>query len=386
MIFLQLHKVKNLKLAFSCLLLFSSSLLFSQSRLTDYCLSDLNELFPEEMKNSKIWIDSTTAGIYISNFQFSESYKHDNSFYSFNVASMNPKIINLYKLGITMHLNFSKKSKRFMESQPIIAELFDEKSAYVRSFDYDKFKYTPKDYFDFAIEILRLSNDQLIANTLNQMTEPKLESKSKFDQFIDDINKAQKLKLPYIVTKEKGVGELRELLVRGSNKKISDLIFETYLLKKKEELTNREIDNFFSITGFFSQNVVSKIDQMLLQRLAVKFETPASIDFPASIIIPDTKNETTSTFLMDRLEIQFDFKQNKTEIKAFGKWNAKAKINSGRKEVYKKGKTVYKVIHPADNETLESNELRITIDQKNIILEAINSPESDNYELIRNVF
>ncbi len=357
----------------------------AQSRITDYCISEIDNVFPKTMKTTTTWIDSTFSKLYISNFNFSESYNHDNNFYSFNLVSRNAKKIPLYKLnGITINPNFCIKGSRFLLTEKVIAELNDEKSAYLKTFDYDRFDFSSKSYYDLALKIARIEYQDVLAHTFNyfvELNKGKYKIEDKYEQFILDVNKKNKLKLNY-VDKNKSIYGLRNYLVSNRINSIEDLVYNTYVLDKNEALTKRNIESFFGIVGVFEGDVFGTIDRMLTEKLKVSFEKKEVLEFPSTIL--KSVKDSVCLFSIERVEVSFDCKKRETEILLIGKANGLCQVKKGVRTYSSFGNKKTEAIK--EYEIQPFDRIRIIINEKNIYLQVYTYDATEEYLITEGKF
>lgn len=101
--------------------------------------------------------------IHYKNFQYSKSYRGDAAFYSLDIISKNIGVD--FPFGLRLVLNPDKDST--ISSFPISLEYQWEMLAFLRSFNLQNFSFTPDAFFELGLKIFRISEDQVIAQTLN---------------------------------------------------------------------------------------------------------------------------------------------------------------------------------------------------------------------------
>ncbi len=265
----------------------------AQSRITDYFFSDMKSSFPKGISNTTRWIDSTFSKLFVSNFQFSESYNHDSSFYSFNLASRVAKKIPFYKLnGVVFCPDFTNKGSRFLSTKGINAEYSEEINAYFKVFDYNNLNYSNKDYFNLAIEILRIDDGQLVANTLNRSIELDYEKENRFKDFVKKVNKRNKFKLKLVNEKEP-IQDIIDEIKKKSKLSVKEVIYNSFIFDKDKKIESANLSNFFGGTTF-SSSVTDNIDKILTPSLKIKFENTEKLVFSSSVL--KTLNETDCFF------------------------------------------------------------------------------------------
>ncbi|TPG41510.1 hypothetical protein [Flavobacterium pectinovorum] len=293
-----------MKIRLLLLLILSSFIVNSQSKIQELYEYKVNDHLIKKDENLQFWLDSLTYKInYVGN-NYSQSFHHEQSFTTFNLITKDTLLIKIPKTPLKLSFKTIQKSNRGKSSQPLIVEYnipFYSKST--NAFDPTTFQYKAFDYFRLGLEILRINERELIANTLNRMIDDNYKSKtSKFDILINDINKNKKYNIPLIKEKDQNIQEvIREL--NKVTKDIPKLIYDVYIYDKKgEEKTWSNVQEFYNA---ISDNIKTYLDNYINDWLVIKLERPELILFPTNWIKQksnaESKNSTQNALYFDRV-------------------------------------------------------------------------------------
>lgn len=368
-----------MKKLFSFLFIFFSITAFSQTQISDLYDLDPGINYPEYMPKVKKWIDETFTDVSIADLQYSPSKNHENNYHSFKFVSRKPLSIILPRTdGFKMYFAPEIESRRGIKTQAYRMNHQIDIKAY-RLNPGIKLTYSLKEYYNYAKDILRLSDAQLIANSLNFMVES--DGKNKIKVFIDDINNKTKLKISY--PKNESVNELVDIL-RNTKKQCSDIIFETYINDKSEKIIEKKLNDFFSIA--IKDGVVQTIDELRTHKVNVGMDKEEMIEIPVEFIVPFTNNVKDSLvkFQYKNFYTRLDFKNKRLEIHFLGQLNQPARFMKNIKQRsfdLKKKKEKWISLKKQDK-GVNFSKLVLIINEKTIRIEAYN--ESEVYQILEN--
>jgi hypothetical protein len=244
--------------------------------------------------------------IFVKDFQFSKSLLGDNGFYSCSVISKSrlgveiPGTAQGDEPGIMLVLNpdhdLADDSHRNVF--PITLGYNWPILAYLRSVDFEldtsgQSGSAAGQLFDIALNVLRLSDKQVLAHAINTFCAPQTEGVSSIDQFIIDYNNYATTVDIAPIGPLSGSDKLGELLaqMRLSVEQEPVLsILGMYLSQHVDgsfswEETKKKLNRFFR--GLLpSYDMESYLLDLMLPKFSASLELSAAIEFPRHIIIP----------------------------------------------------------------------------------------------------
>jgi hypothetical protein len=324
------------------------------------------------MPHVQQWINKTLSPIFIGNLQFSTSTKGSSKFLSFNILGKEANNIALPNMD----------SIKFIPVKGTISMQFSQDILNYIGFDVSKFDYKPRSYFLLARDILHITDAQMIANTLNFFVEQK-NGNDKYDAFIDDINKHMHTHLLY-ATNNKSVSQIATIMQQQFHDKVADIIYQTYITGKSDEITRNNIQHFYNITGFFRDGLEAKINDMMCSKLQFKQTLAEGIEIPLSILIPSNSgNDKPATFESDYAKAVLNYKERQLELVFTGHLNYKAIVKGGFLMDYngtKTGKPILRKPQGIYSQPQDFREFDITVSENGILLVA-KTPQNAYFQL-----
>lgn len=262
--------------------------IYSQATVKELYEYDVNDNLIKKDENLKFWLDNLIHNVYYIGHNFSQSYKHDQSFTKFNLIKKGTKnskeskdtiLIPIPKSPLKLSFETVKKTVRGNITQDILAEYsIPFYSFNYGAFDPVTFQYKTLDYFLLGLKAYRINNGELIANILNRMVDDNYDNKtSKFDILINDINKRKKYDIPLLLEKEKNIQGVINALNKVS-KDIPVLIYDVYIYNKKSE--EKAWANMQEFYNFQSDNIKKYLDDQINDYLIIKIDGPELLLFP----------------------------------------------------------------------------------------------------------
>jgi hypothetical protein len=353
--------------------------MLSQTKASDLYGLKPGDNYPEYMPKIKEWIDEAFTGVNLADIQFSESRNRDNDYHSFRFISRTPIFIKLpqtdgFKMIFAPKIEGKRgtKTQTYRMNHQISIHAYNLKPGI-------NLNYSIKEYYEYANSILRLNDTELIANTLNFMVKYN-DKKNKVKTFVDDVNKKEKLNLPYPTNEN--VKDLAAL-IQKTKKKCSDIIFETYIDDKKEEIAEKKLNTFFTV-AIKDGTVIENIDELRTHKINVGMDDEENIEIPLEFMTPFKKDNKDSLvkFQYKNIETRLDFKNKKLEIHFLGHLNQLAFFSKNiKKRSSKKGKEKWIPIENQDK-GLDISKLTIIVTEKKVRIEAEGNWEE--YEILDN--
>lgn len=361
------------------MLLTCSFSLLAQNRLVDVMNINPGENYPTNMPNIHKWIEGSFGGKFISDLQFSQSPNGDARFLSFAFHSRAEYSVKLPGTeGFIMNFAAKGKTPRGVRTQTYRMEVRNDVKSFFQSFSPVGLTYSGREYFDYGIKYGRLSDGQLIANTLNYMIEP-TGKKNKIKTFIDNINEVMKLKLAYPA--DESVKELNEILSKSGNI-TADVIFNTYIADKDKKQESKKLNNFFTVLT--SDGIENYIDKMRLVTIKAGMDAKETITLPSNLFASGkTQADSLVAFVYSNFEATLDYKERYLEIRFMGNLSHPAQLTLAKewRMNFETGNYEWMSIQDKNKITAMS-ELIVTVTETSITIEGYH--EGYRYQLWNN--
>ncbi|WP_036692835.1 hypothetical protein, partial [Pedobacter glucosidilyticus] len=223
--------------------------------------------------------------IHYKNLQYSKSYRGDAAFYSLDIVSREIGL-NL-PFGLRLILNPDEQGDPNISSFPITLEYQWEILAYLRAFKLSGFSFTPEAFYELGLQIFRVSEDQVLAHTLNYFVEPANDTTNKFEQLVNDINTfypSAGLVLPS--GEEPTVAGVVSLINQNPNipQSVSPLMFGLYLFDDDLEIVNTRLQEFYNL--IVPEGIEAFIRKLIIPKARVSLQLSAAIEFPTTVLQP----------------------------------------------------------------------------------------------------
>jgi hypothetical protein len=316
------------------------------------------------------WITTTLSPIFVRNLQFSDNTRSAAKFLSFNMAGRLATALPLPNTG-GVHL---------LSGPGQVGVLYSQELLNYRPFDINTFDYSLQSYFLLARDVLRITPDQMIANTMNFFVASDGGKKDKYDLFIDQVNQHMKVKLPYATVKQ--VHTLATILQQQFPNKISETIYSTYIQGKTDEETRRHLLQFFNITGFFHGPVEERLDDMMSPKAQFRQDGLQTLELPHTVLTVPGMKDSLSTFKIETTKAVLQYHEKQLEITFTGKLNYPA-LMVAPKEVdptQKLGHLKWVKPNKPITKPVALTELQLIISEKNVSLRGT-TPEGYLYQL-----
>lgn len=271
--------------------------------------------------------------IYFQNLQFSDS-KHG-SFKSLDLIFFNNKQYQLLNTGFFLKPIGNDKLGKALLS--IIPTLTNDTWKGNNVVDFDK--YNPKNNltnFSFFKHFINISEENLLADFINKSDQKRTQNTSEKSRtiytysvadkeldekqkklnlkiFVDDINKANKIKIDLAKVENKPLENLcQQIKIQMPNSDCTFAAYKAYFEDKDEEITRIKMDRFFWQT---SQVDISSItNEFLLPRGDIEFgEDELQMNLPNDLFYKNDKNDSSAiSFNLNKIEHQltYDFDKN----------------------------------------------------------------------------
>lgn len=221
--------------------------------------------------------------IHYKDLQYNKSPRGDAAFYSLRLVSKNRLDIEIPGTGIFLVLN-PDADDTTISSFPITIDYEWQILAYLRDFNLDGFDFSPQQFFEIALRVLNISEEQAIAHFINTFTVPADPDTTPIEQFAVDINEFNSGINLLTPTQETTITEIVTDIYTQSQKYATLISFSTYILKEGIEETWEHLKTFFR--SLLPQDIEEYIKDILLPKARATLTLSAGIEFPRKILQP----------------------------------------------------------------------------------------------------
>ncbi|WP_375587720.1 hypothetical protein [Flagellimonas aurea] len=215
--------------------------------------------------------------IHYKDLQYSKSVYGDKAFYSLRIVSKNRLDLEIPGTGIYLALN-PDASDTNISSFPITVEYEWPILAYIRSFNIESFSFAPQALYNLGLDILKITESQVVANAINSFTTPVDANTSLVQQFIDDLG--------LTISEPQGDNPMPELLSAIESelgKKPSEAVFENYILNSGD--VGVKMNTFFEVL-LPTDDIEAYLKNLIIPKFSATLLLSAGIDFPRKLLQP----------------------------------------------------------------------------------------------------
>lgn len=263
----------------------------------------LNDL-PDYLGFIKEGIQSIFADIYIKDLQTSISPRGESGFYGLSIVSRKRLQFEIPGTGIFFILNPDSNDVD-ISSFPVTVEYQWLVLQFVNNFNLDNFSFSAEDLYKLGLEILNISEEQVIQTAINNFVEPVDEAITSLEQFISDVNTGLGLNIQIPQTGNR----FRELVIsikEQSGNNASLAVLGLYFIENGNPLNSLEkVKDFFRY--LIPDDIDGYIKQIITPTARVTLALTAAIEFPRSILKPVNPNGTP--YLPNTTKTRFQFAQ-----------------------------------------------------------------------------
>ena len=249
------------------------------------------EEIPEILGFLKVAITNLLSNTHFKDLQYSKSVYGDKAFYSLKIVSKNRIALEIPGTGIFLILNPDAESTE-ISSFPITVQYEWPILAYLRSFNLDGFSFSPEDFFHLALQVLKISEGQIIANAINIFAEPQNEITTALQQFISDVNAQYEINITDPENTNDPIPEITAALQSAVNSDIAAgiVVFTTYMgnISDVDELKNK-VNRFFK-SLLPTDDLEAYIKDLIIPKFSTSLTLNAGIEFPRSMLQPVDEN------------------------------------------------------------------------------------------------
>ncbi len=268
-------------------------------------LSDLMKPqdLPDFLSFIKDGLQAVFDKMYYKDYQTSRSISGSSAFYSLDIVSRKKLQLELPGTGVFFVLNPDYNDST-ISSFPVTVFWEWEIMRYIRYFNLNGFSFSPEDFYNLALQILNISEEQVIQLAINTFVVQSNPAISKFSQLVQDINA---LYSANIAIDESAPNSIQELIIQVNvlNKKIAPAVFSLYLLQTDLNETKEKIKTFFS--SFIPNDFEAYIKKIITPKARVTLELTAAVEFPRKMLKPVNDDGTDFTHPDPDFKTQFRF-------------------------------------------------------------------------------
>ncbi len=243
--------------------------------------------FPESLGFIKQAIQNLFDKIHYKDLQYKKSPKGDAAFYSLTIVSRK-LAIELFGSGISLVLNPDENDNTDfnISAFPVTLEYQWKILAYLRSFDLNNFSFTPQEFFELALIILNVSEEQAMAQFINTFTVPATPTTLPLEQFVNDLKQFDPALngISLAIDENTKLTEVVQAINAYTQKYATLYAFGAYLLENDLNETKKKLGEFFK--KFIPDDLETYIKDILIPTARVTLTVSAAVEFPRNILYP----------------------------------------------------------------------------------------------------
>ncbi|QEM10598.1 hypothetical protein [Mucilaginibacter rubeus] len=240
---------------------------------------------PEFLSFAQEGLQALLDKIHYKNFQYSKSYRGDAAFYKLDIVTANIGID--LPFGLRFVLNPDENGDENISSFPITLQYQWDILAFLGTFNLKGFSFSPDGFYQLGLQVFKVTDEQVLAHTLNYFVDPADASVSRYQQLIDDINELYPdahLSLPagQVPTVSMVAGLIRQNVDIPVS--ISELMFAAYLLDGNLDQTREKLQQFYNL--IVPGGIEDYIQKLIKPWVRASLTLSAGIEFPTTILQP----------------------------------------------------------------------------------------------------
>lgn len=240
------------------------------------------ESLPEFLSFVQDGLNEIFDKIHYKNLQYSKSYRGDGAFYSLDIVSREKIGLSLPG-GLMLVLN-PDASDSSISSFPVMVEYQWEILGFLRSFNLQNFSFTIQEFYTTGLQVFRISESEVVANSLNFFTEPASASVTNYQQLEADINAAfpgANFTLPENPNVNNITAAITENTQLGS---VPEVLFVTYIENADVDVAGMNLHQFFTIV--VPEGIEAYIKRIITPKARAAFALSAGLEFPREYLQP----------------------------------------------------------------------------------------------------
>ncbi len=263
--------------------------------------------FPEYLGFIKEGIQKIFDKIYIKDFQANISPRGESGFYGLSIVSKRRLQFEIPGTGMFLILN-PDNDDTAISSFPVTVEYQWLILSYLRSFDLNSFSYSARDFFELGLQVLNVSEEEVISLVINNFVTPATDSVSIVEQFVTDFNTKLDLNIP-VPSSDNKIEELVLAIKDQYSDEASIAAFLIYLLDEANlENSLNNVKTFFK--SLIPDDIDNYVKNIITPKARVTLALSAAIEFPKTFLKPvDSNGSDYVDILNPDIKTQFRFAQ-----------------------------------------------------------------------------
>lgn len=234
------------------------------------------------VKDGILWLFDK---IYYKDLQYSKSPRGDAASYSLSIVSSERLDIELPGTGIFLVLNPDLTGgDSSISSFPITVEYQWKILAYLRAFNLGSFSFTPEAFFETALRVLNITEEQALAQFINLFVVPDNDTITPLQQFVSDVNDYLGSSIPAPTDDTKLSEVVEQIYISSGNNYSSIVACGTYLVTNDVNETLTNIKTYYQ--SFIPQNIDDFIKDIITPQFKASLTLVAGIEFPRNLLVP----------------------------------------------------------------------------------------------------
>ena len=244
---------------------------------------------PDSLSFIRDSLQNILSKIHYKNLRYTRSYRGDAAFYSLDIVGRNLGLD--LPGGLRFVLNPDADGDTTISSFPITVEYQWELLAFLRSFNQNGFDFSPQAFYELGLQIFRLTEEQVLAHTLNYFVEPTNGAVTKYEQVVNDLNAKYAAGLALPVGQAPTIDSTVALINQNTvlQEDVASLMFLTYVLDTDIDKTKKRLQQFFNV--LVPQGIEEYIREIILPKARASLLLSAAIEFPRNILQPLDANK-----------------------------------------------------------------------------------------------
>lgn len=247
------------------------------------------EDLPEFLSFVQDGLNAIFDKIHYKNLQYSKSFRGDAAFYSLDIVTRKPIKLAL-PFDMALVLNPDMDGDGNISSFPITLEYQWEILAFLKTFSLEGFSFSLEDFYQTGLKIFRLTEDQVLAHTLNYFVEDPLNGGTKYQSVVDEINALYSGQSGYVpivlpTNEEITVPVVTQLISQHvTDRSVSMVMFVIYILDSDMDVTSQRLREFYNI--MVPEGIETYIRKLITPKARATLALSAAIEFPPNILKP----------------------------------------------------------------------------------------------------
>lgn len=254
------------------------------------------EDIPDILGFVKDGVITVLGKIHYKDLQYSKSPKGDAAFYSLSVVTKKRLDFLIPGTGIYFVLNPDLGSNPDFKVSvfPITLNYEWKILAYIRGVNLADFTESPQEIFELAMQVLNISQEQVMAQFINVFTEPVDGDTTPLQQYVNDVNAEMGTSIA-APTDDTTLREVNETIYSDTDDLSSFAGFKTYINVEGDlDETKIRLRKFFR--SLLPNDIEEYIKDLLLPKIRTTLTLGGGLEFPRNILKPVYEADGSNPF------------------------------------------------------------------------------------------